>query len=130
MSQNRLWNVRNPYQGTRKRVLAVCSAGLLRSPTIAWILSNEPFDYNTRACGANEEYALIPLDLALVTWADEIVVVEEWIKDEVQGLMEAFDVYRPVHLVDTPDVYGTRDPELIAELTPKLKEIFLENSSD
>ena len=55
---NKLANTRNPYQGTSKRVLCVCSAGLLRSPTIAWILSNPPFNFNTRAAGVSLEYVL------------------------------------------------------------------------
>jgi len=123
-SRNRLANAKNPYQGERKKVLCVCSAGLLRSPTIAWILSNAPFDYNTRACGATREYALIALDEYLVHWADEVVVVEEWMKEEVLRLNR----FIPVHVVDTPDIYETRDPELIEYLIPKLKEIFIENT--
>lgn len=120
---NRLANTKNQYQGTRKKVLAVCSAGLLRSPTIAWILSNEPFNFNTRACGITSEYALIPLDEVLVTWADEIVVVEDWMKDVIQSSFpEAV-----VHVVETPDMYPFRDEALVDFLTPKLKELFLEN---
>lgn len=120
---NRLANTKNQYQGTRKKVLAVCSAGLLRSPTIAWILSNKPFDFNTRACGITSEYALIPLDEVLVTWADEVVVVEDWMKDIVQSSFpEAV-----VHVVETPDMYPFRDEKLVDFLTPKLKELFLEN---
>ena len=120
---NRLANTKNQYQGTRKKVLAVCSAGLLRSPTIAWILSNKPFDFNTRACGITNEYALIPLDDVLVTWADEVVVVEGWMKAIVQSSFpEAV-----VHVVETPDMYPFRDEKLVDFLTPKLKELFLEN---
>ena len=48
---NRLGNSRNIYQGKDKRVLCVCSAGLLRSPTAANVLHKE-FGYNTRACGS------------------------------------------------------------------------------
>ncbi len=119
-SMNRLANVANPYQGSRKRVLAVCSAGLLRSPTIAWILSNPPFDFNTRACGITKEYALIPLDDALITWADEIVVVEEYMKDFILE----FDGGKIVHVIETPDMYECRSQEIIDILTPKLKAIF------
>lgn len=124
INRNRLANVSNRYQGSRKRVLAVCSAGLLRSPTIAWILSNGPFDFNTRSCGANQEYALIPLDLALVMWADEVVVVEEWMKEEVLKLNEN----AIVHVVETPDMYECRSDELVNILIPKLQGVFLENS--
>jgi predicted protein tyrosine phosphatase len=126
MGMNSLANAKNPYQGNRKKVLAVCSAGLLRSPTIAWILSTEPFDYNTRACGITEEYALIPISDVLVHWADEIVVVEEYMADRISKMPNVKG--KKIHVIETPDRYETRDPKLIAFLTPKLMEIFLENT--
>lgn len=75
MSFNRLANCKNPFQGSAKRVLCVCSAGLLRSPTLAHMLSAEPYNFNTRAVGSSEEYALIPIDEVLIAWADEIIFV-------------------------------------------------------
>ena len=72
MRKNALWNCRNPFQGSEKRVLVVCSAGLLRSPTCAWLLSQ--YKYNTRSCGIHD-YALIQYDDVLEHWADEIVVM-------------------------------------------------------
>ena len=55
---NRLANSSNRYQGEYKRVLCVCSAGLLRSPTAALVLSQEPYNFNTRAAGLDEAFAL------------------------------------------------------------------------
>ena len=43
----------NPYQGDRRRILFVCSAGLLRSPTGAHVGSVR--GYNTRAAGSNQD---------------------------------------------------------------------------
>ena len=61
-------------QGPRLRVLFVCSAGLLRSPTAAaW--GTQEMDWNTRSCGSHDEYALIPLSLNLILWAERIVFV-------------------------------------------------------
>lgn len=68
-------NSKNPYQGDAKKVLCVCSAGLLRSPTAAIVL-NKAFGFNTRSCGYDVDHALIPFDAVLVYWADEIVVME------------------------------------------------------
>ena len=48
---NRIANSTNPFQKDYKRVLCVCSAGLLRSPTAAYVLSQAPYNYNTRAAG-------------------------------------------------------------------------------
>lgn len=74
---NRLHNCTNPYQGKTKKVLCVCSAGLLRSPTAAVVLNRE-YGYNTRACGIEPSFALIPFDEVLAHWADRIVVMEEY----------------------------------------------------
>lgn len=74
---NRLHNCTNPYQGKTKKVLCVCSAGLLRSPTAAVVLNRE-YGYNTRACGIEPSFALIPFDEVLAHWADEIVVMEPY----------------------------------------------------
>ena len=74
---NRLHNCTNPYQGDTKKVLCVCSAGLLRSPTAAVVLNRE-YGYNTRACGIEPSFALIPFDEVLAHWADEIVVMEPY----------------------------------------------------
>jgi predicted protein tyrosine phosphatase len=128
--RNRLANARNPFQGDRKKVLCVCSAGLLRSPTAAWILSNEPFNFNTRACGAEPEYALIPLDEALVYWADEVVVMETWQAHEVEEIAKALPWGNTpkIHVLSVPDNYGFRDAGLVDAMLPKLKEIFLEDS--
>ena len=64
--RNRLGNVNNGFQGKFRRALCVCSAGLLRSPTLAEILSQAPYNFNTRAVGITKEFALIPIDMAHV----------------------------------------------------------------
>lgn len=57
---NRKWNAKNPHQGNFERVLCVCSAGLLRSPTVAVVMAQHGF--NTRAAGLEKDFALIPVD--------------------------------------------------------------------
>lgn len=112
MNRNRLANARNPFQGDAKKVLTVCSAGLLRSPTAAWVLSNDPYNYNTRACGFSDEYALIVIDEALVFWADEIVCVEPMVELMIYG--KGFGLHeKKVITLDIPDNYSRMDPELI-----------------
>src|ERR1700761_678048 len=112
---NRLHNCTNHYQGKYKRVLCVCSAGLLRSPTAAWVLSNEPYNFNTRACGSDGSYALFPLDIVHLTWADQIVCmskeqeakVTEMLKNVFQGES------KEVVCLNIPDKFSYRDPELV-----------------
>jgi predicted protein tyrosine phosphatase len=121
---NRLHNMRNPYQGDAKKVLCVCSAGLLRSPTLAWILSNEPFNCNTRAVGTSSEYALIVLDEVQLQWADAVVFVDEYNFISAKFKHEELIVNMEHHVLDIPDVYEFRHPKLVEISTEQLKEAF------
>lgn len=109
MNLNALHNVKNPYQGNTKKVLCVCSAGLLRSPTAAKVLYDE-YGYNTRACGVNEEYALIPLTELLLAWADEIVFMNH---EHLEEAEEKFGkITTNLLVLEIPDKYPYMDPEL------------------
>lgn len=68
-TRNQLHNITNWSQGDTKKVLTVCSAGLLRSATLQNFLIKE-YGFNVRNCGTEESYALIPISEALVKWAD------------------------------------------------------------
>ena len=108
---NRMGNAKNEYQTDVKKVLCICSAGLLRSPTTAVVLSQEPYNYNTRAAGIVEEYALVPVDKVLIHWADEIVCVEPRIETL---LRDEFDVNdKNIVTLDLPDMFEYRNPVLI-----------------
>jgi predicted protein tyrosine phosphatase len=107
---NRLANVKNRFQGEAKKVLCVCSAGLLRSPTAAVILSQAPFNYNTRACGTSEEYALIPLDSVLIEWADIIVVMDEGMQRQISSYKNLAG--KTIVNLDIEDRYPYMDEEL------------------
>jgi len=117
-------NARNHNQGMYKHVLCICSAGLLRSPTAAWILSQPPYQYNTRACGV-EDYALIPLSAPLIEWADVILVMGG---DEHLSKVEAHPHFKarpkPIHKLEVPDRFRYRDPKLVNILKQKLADIF------
>ena len=107
---NRLANCTNRYQGKYKRVLCVCSAGLLRSPTAAFVLSQEPYNFNTRAAGLNPEFALVPVDRVLLEWADEIVVMSAQQAEQIRAMLED---EKPIVVLRIPDNFRYRDPELI-----------------
>jgi len=103
---NRIHNCTNPYQGKSNRVLCLCSAGLLRSPTTAVVLQRE-FGYNTRAAGVIKEYALILADDVLYNWADEIVAVESKVADHVPN-----EWVNKLVVLNIPDIYPYMDEEL------------------
>ena len=124
MSYNRIANVGNRFQGDRKKVLCVCSAGLLRSPTLAWILSNEPFGYNTRAVGTSSEYALIPLEEVHLRWADAVVFVDEGSHAVAKYDYEELINNMECHVLQIPDQYPFRDEKLVEIATEELKKVF------
>ena len=116
--RNQLGNARNPYQGKAIKALCVCSAGLLRSPTIAKELTL--LGYNTRACGTSQDYALVPLSTALLTWADEVHVVKEQ-SEFVHNCLVSMDLDDiKVVIYDIPDEFGTFDPILVELINKKL----------
>ncbi len=112
---NRLGNCHNRHQGEAKRVLCVCSAGLLRSPTTAWILGNPPFNFNTRAAGCVDEYALIPVDDVLIEWADEIVCMEP---GHLATLRSKFNMSNELtcYVLNVEDRFARMDPELQVQI--------------
>ncbi|MCI4437982.1 MAG: hypothetical protein JHC33_14335 [Ignisphaera sp.] len=117
---NKLGNCHNVYQGTEKRVLCVCSAGLLRSPTMARVLA-ETYNYNTRAAGMAEEYALIDVNDVLIEWADEIVVAEDCMGVEI---MRRFPSVTKYISLDLPDRFERMNPTLVK----LIKERYAKNS--
>jgi len=120
---NRFHNARNDAQGNFKRVLCVCSAGLLRSPTVAWVLSNEPFNFNTRAAGSSVSFALVPGDEVMLHWADVVVFVNKENEEEVQFRFKDKDfLFDNKHLItlNIPDNFQFRDPKLVEIIKEQL----------
>lgn len=132
ISRNQLGVVYNPYQGVHKKVLTVCSAGCLRSPTAAHILSSDPWNFNTRCAGVSQEYAIIPITEALILWADVIVcmdAIHARVVNEMQNELATQNdnyEYKQVIVLDIPDNFAYRDPELVSIMKEKFKEIFSE----
>ena len=109
-SLNRLHNASNPNQGEYKKVLCVCSAGLLRSPTAA-IVIQAAYGHNTRAVGSDAGHALIPLDAVHIAWADEIVVMDQWQLEAIEQRYPQTSRIRVINL-EIEDNYVYMDPEL------------------
>ena len=107
--QNALWNCKNPHQGQQTKLLAVCSAGLLRSPTIAKeaILR----EFNARSCGCND-YALIQIDEVLIEWADVIVFAHNEHQERVTQLFP-FVKEKEQYCFNIPDNFKYNDHELV-----------------
>jgi predicted protein tyrosine phosphatase len=111
-SRNQLYNIGNASQGSTKKILTVCSAGLLRSATLQNFLIRE-YGYNVRNCGTVNAYALIPISEALTLWADEIVFVNKENYVNVYDELKKLKVLDKCKVLDIPDIYNFNDPELI-----------------
>lgn len=113
---NRKHNSKNPHQGPYSKVLCVCSAGLLRSPTAALVLSQEPFNFNTRAAGLTPDFALVRVDDVLLHWADLVVCMELEQFETLQGKHPA------IVCLEIEDSFAYRDENLIALIKSKFIE--------
>jgi predicted protein tyrosine phosphatase len=115
----------NRFQGDYKKVLTVCSANMLRSPTMAHVLSADPYNFNTRSAGT-ALYALIPVTEELLMWCDEVVCADTehtmWVRNKMMEWM----LDKPIIDLQIPDNYEYRNPELI-EL---IKERYDQRTSD
>lgn len=108
--------VNNPYQGKDKKVVFVCSMGILRSATGARLYARR---YNTRSAGTWPD-ALIPLTPLLISWADELVFVnkenwEQMIKrySVIDGATDLFQKIKEAKVLDIPDSYEHMHPALV-----------------
>lgn len=119
---NRMSVIENPYQGTYKRVLCVCSGGVLRSPTAAVVLSQEPYNCNTRAAGT-EDYALVKVDEALLIWAQEIVCMTRDHDAKLEAMLVAIGRKRKIKCLDIPDNFAYRDNSLGMLIEEKYKAL-------
>lgn len=133
IKRNQLGVIFNAYQGKHKKVLTVCSAGCLRSPTAAHILSSPPWNFNTRCAGTSQEYAIVPVTDALIVWADVILCMDSFQQKQINEMQnalaseyEAFE-YKQVIDLDIPDNYDYRNPKLVEIMTEKFTELFPTN---
>lgn len=119
---NRLHNVTNPNQTKVKKVLCLCSAGLLRSPTTANVL-HQTYGFNTRAAGVAADYALIPVDDVLLAWADEILCVSKEVRHDLLMYFPELNKDPRVLSMNLPDRYQWNDKELINCIKEQYQEL-------
>ncbi len=112
--------VRNPYQGKDKKVVFVCSMGILRSATAARLYAHK---HNTRAAGTDAD-ALVQLSPTLVAWADEIVFVNDHNYQKFKNSVdENLFAGLTIRVLDIPDVYEHMHPEMVEEFRKQYEDI-------
>jgi len=116
------------------RVLTVCSAGLLRSPTIARVLIRDFDNVNPRPVGTSSEYALVPLDMVHLKWAHLIICANDEVMRFVEAALEAAleecKLERKVVHFNIPDMFNFADPELERIIREEIDNIRLTNEND
>jgi len=128
IGRNRLHNVMNEYQGKALRVLCVCSAGILRSPTIARVLCRDYENINPRAVGTSSEYALIPLDAALLEWTQLIICANHDHDEFVKMSLNYAGIERPQACLGIPDDFEFGDPTLEKMIRNRIESLGLFSS--
>ena len=119
--------VNNPFQGTDKRVLFVCSMGILRSATGARLYAHK---YNTRTAGSWPD-ALVPVTPLLLAWAHEVVFVND---SNYKNITERFgtdwmkDI--SVKVLDIPDSYEHMHPKLVEAFEQQYEPVLTNQDRD
>lgn len=116
---NKQESIRNSYQGDFKKVLCVCSGGIIRSATTAVVLSQEPYNYNTRAAGLNKDLSLITVNKTLLEWADEIVCMESWQDVEVCAMLKEYGLVKKIVVLGIQSGSKYRDLALMQNIREK-----------
>ena len=115
-------------QGPAKRLLFVCTAGLLRSPTCA--AEGAKRGYNTRSCGSSTTVALVPISEALIKWSDRIIFMMDENEDKVLRYlrgMNHLELYAEVlsksQIWGIEDIYDYGEDSLVWVIDKKFKEL-------
>ncbi|WP_298936862.1 hypothetical protein [uncultured Ruegeria sp.] len=102
------------------KVLFVCTANKLRSPTAESVFSG--WDGVDAVSAGTSPDAPIPLTKELVAWADVIFVMETHHRDRVRRKFKQRPADSRIITLHIPDEYERDDPELIALLNDKVED--------
>lgn len=103
-----------------KKILFVCSANKLRSPTAEAVFA-EYQGWEVRSAGISHK-AVIQLGIDDIEWADIIFVMEEIHKTKMQKKFRNYLKDQRVICLGIPDEYSFMDEELIKILIKKVPQ--------
>lgn len=114
------------------KILFVCDANRLRSPTAETIFSGYP-RIEVKSAGVGKE-ATIPVSLELLEWANLIFVMEKRQRNIIHSRFKEIYQRKRIICLYIPDEYELMDPDLIALLeervTPYIEQSFATESDD
>ena len=116
----------NHSQGSELRVVFVCSAGMLRSPTAARIAGE--YGINARSAGSHLHYALIPLSANLIKWAHWVVFMNSSNEDEfcrkISDVEMLTELQNKSIVWDIEDVYNYMGDSLVWKIEKEIERTF------
>ena len=93
------------------KILFVCSANIDRSPTAELLYSGRS-DLEVKSAGVSD-YAMTPISLELVKWADIILCMERKHKNKIEKLFSAVMENKVIDSLDVPDIYRYMNINLV-----------------
>jgi len=108
------------------RILFICEANRLRSPTAETIFSGYP-DVEARSAGIGKE-ATVPVSAELLDWADLIFVMEKRHRNIIHSRFKEIYLRKRIICLYIPDEFEFMDPELVSLLEEKVTP-YLDRSS-
>lgn len=103
---------------SKKKVLTVCLANAARSPTAEWLLQGQ--GYKVKSCGV-AEVATKPCDTQDLKWADRVVVMETYMKENLEKRFP--EAKGKITVLEVPEVgKWACSPSLIDEISEALKQ--------
>jgi predicted protein tyrosine phosphatase len=109
-----------PRRELHMKVLFVCTANKLRSPTAEAVFSGAP-GLEVRSAGLDMACPR-PLSAELVAWADRLFVMERGQREKVRRRFRDTLGNRPVIVLGIPDEYEFMQPELVALLKARVPD--------
>lgn len=101
-----------------QKILFVCSENRIRSPTAAAVFSKDE-GVEAISAGTNPDSAT-PVSVALIEWADVILVMEERHRKLLQARFRRELGNKKVGVLGLPDIYDFMEPVLVELLKEKV----------
>ena len=100
------------------KILFVCSANIDRSPTAELIYSDRS-DLEVKSAGVSD-YAMTPISLKLIKWADIILCMEKKHKQKIEKKYSAIAENKVIDFLNVPDIYEYMNIKLVNIIKEKV----------
>lgn len=100
------------------KVLFICNQNQNRSKTAENLFKGK---FNAKSAGLYNEK---PVTEKQLSWADTIVVMEEFQRNEIAKRFPSQYLQKRILSLDIPDIYEFNQPELVDLLMSRVKELF------